>query len=212
MPHELDWICRMTERLRRGVSQPIGVGSTGKHSMRVFGNIFDVYLTHLYYRGEPLEEFEARFLDITAKYPWLVWEENGEILGYAYASRPFSRAAYSWIAEPSVYLKPEAKGRGIGRRLYAGLEALLRLQGYQVLYALITGENTASVAFHEKLGYRFLAEFPDCGFKFDRCLGVYWLEKRLKTVEIPKSFPTPFPQLRQDNQRISDILYKLSLS
>ncbi len=60
MPHELDWICRMTERLRRGVSQPIGVGSTGKHSMRVFGNIFDVYLTHLYYRGEPLEEFEAR--------------------------------------------------------------------------------------------------------------------------------------------------------
>lgn len=59
-PHELAWIQRMTAKLRAGVSQPIGIGSTGKHSMRDFGNIFDVYLTHLYYRGEPVEEFEAR--------------------------------------------------------------------------------------------------------------------------------------------------------
>ena len=53
-------------------------------------------------------DFMQRFLDITRQFPWLVWEENGEILGYTYASRPFPRAAYSWIAEPSVYLKPEA--------------------------------------------------------------------------------------------------------
>ena len=157
-------------------------------------------------------EFMQRFLSVTENFPWLVWEENGEILGYVYATRPFPRAAYSWIAEPSVYLKPEAKGRGIGRKLYAALEELLSLQGYQVLYALITGENTASVAFHQKLGYRHLALFPDCGFKFGRWLGVCWLEKRLKSVEIPNSFPTPFPQLRQDDQRISDILYNLSLS
>ena len=157
-------------------------------------------------------EFMQRFLDITRQFPWLVWEENGEILGYAYASRPFLRAAYSWIAEPSVYLKPEAKGRGIGRKLYTALEEILKIQGYQVLYALITQENAASVAFHEKLGYSMLSLFPQCGFKQGRWLGVYWLEKRLTPVEIPNSFPIPFSSLGQDSQRFSDILYNLSLS
>ena len=158
------------------------------------------------------KEFLQRFYTITRQYPWLVWEEEGRILGYAYAAPPYARAAYSWCAEPSVYLRPEARGRGIGRKLYAALEEILKLQGYQVLYALITEENTASLHFHEKHGYRISVLFPHCGFKFGRWLGVYWLEKRLKSVEIPKFFPTPFPQLRQDEQRISDILYSLSLS
>jgi phosphinothricin acetyltransferase len=158
------------------------------------------------------KEFMQRFYTITEQFPWLVWEENGEILGYAYAAPPYARAAYSWCAEPSVYLKPTARGRGIGRMLYAALEEILKIQGYQVLYALITQENDPSLAFHQKLGYEIKVLFPDCGFKFGRWLGVYWLEKRLKTVEIPKSFPTPFPKLGQDSQRISDILYKLSLS
>ena len=157
-------------------------------------------------------EFMQRFLDITRQFPWLVWEEDGQILGYAYAARPFPRAAYSWVAEPSVYLKMDARGRGIGRKLYAALEELLRLQGYQVLYAIITQENTASVAFHEKTGYKMLSLFPQCAYKFDRCLGIFWMEKRLCSVETPNSFPVPFPQLGQDSQKISDILYNLSLS
>ena len=158
------------------------------------------------------EEFLQRFLAVTAQFPWLVWEEDGRILGYAYAAPPYTRAAYRWCAEPSIYLKPEARGRGIGRKLYTALEELLKLQGYQVLYALITQENTSSLRFHEKRGYRKKVLFDDCGFKFGRWLGVYWLEKRLISVEIPKSFPISFPQLRQNNQRISDILYSLSLS
>ena len=158
------------------------------------------------------KEFMQRFYDITAQFPWLVWEEDGEILGYAYASYPYARAAYRWCAEPSVYLKPEAQGRKIGTNLYAALEEILKIQGYQVLYALITEENAPSLAFHEKLGYRKSVLFPSCGFKLGRWLGVYWLEKRLVSVETPKSFPTPFSQLRQDDQRISDILYNLSLS
>ena len=158
------------------------------------------------------KEFMQRFLTITQQFPWLVWEENGEILGYAYASPPYARAAYRWCAEPSVYLKPEAQGRKIGTKLYAALEEILKLQGYQVLYALITQENTPSLAFHKKLGYRENVLFPSCGFKHGRWLGVYWLEKRLKSVEIPNSFPTSFSKLGQDSQRFSDILYKLSLS
>ncbi len=156
--------------------------------------------------------FLQRFYDITAQFPWLVWEEEGKILGYAYASPPYARAAYSWCAEPSVYLRPEARGRGIGTKLYAALEEILKMQGYQVLYALITEENADSLRFHEKLGYQKCVLFPNCGFKFGRWLGVYWLEKRLISVEIPKSFPTPFPKLRQDEQSFSDILYNLSLS
>ena len=158
------------------------------------------------------KEFTRRLDTITEQFPWLVWEEDGEILGYAYASRPFPRAAYSWCAEPSIYLRPEAQGRGIGRKLYTALEEILKIQGFQVLYAIITQENTGSVAFHEKMGYQYLGNFPRCGFKQDRWLGITWMEKRLASCEIPNSFPTPFSRLGQDEQRISDILYSLSLS
>ena len=157
-------------------------------------------------------EFLARFRDITARFPWLVWEEAGHILGYAYASAPFQRAAYDWCAEPSVYLRPEARGKGIGRKLYAALEALLKAQGYQLLLAIITEENTASVAFHSRCGYRVNTVMENCGFKFGRWLGITWMEKRLFPVEIPKDSPVPWPLFGQDAQRIRDILDNLSLS
>ena len=159
-----------------------------------------------------LRSFTQRFLTITEKFPWLVWEENGEILGYAYASAPYERAAFSWCAEPSVYLRPDAQGRGIGRKLYEALEAILRKQGYQVLYALITDENEASIRFHQRCGYVQNVHFPDCGFKFGRWLGLVWMEKRLTSVELPKAFPVPFGKYCQDVQRNSDILDSLSLS
>ena len=159
-----------------------------------------------------VEEFTRRFRGITAQFPWLVYEEEGKILGYAYASAPYSRAAYAWCAEPSVYLRPEARGRGIGRKLYAALEQILALQGYQVLYVLITGENTDSLKFHEACGYRFSVLFPDCGYKFGRWLGVIWMEKRLKSVEIPINTPVSWSRIGQTSQKISDILDTLSLS
>ena len=159
-----------------------------------------------------LEAFTERFETITAKFPWLVWEEDGEISGYAYASPPYTRAAYSWCAEPTVYLRPEARGKSIAAKLYAALEMILKKQGYQVLYALVTSENAASLRFHEKCGYQRRVTFPDCGFKSGRWLGVIWMEKRLKSVEIPISAPTPWSVLSQDAQKIPDILYNLSLS
>ena len=157
-------------------------------------------------------EFSERFQKITAQFPWLVWEEEGEIWGYAYASPPYSRAAYSWCAEPSVYLKPQARGKGIGKLLYRALEQILLLQGYQVLYALITEENVSSRRFHEHCGYEFRVMFPSCGFKFGRWLGLVWMEKRLKSVEIPSNFPVSWSSIRQNQQKISDILDNLSLS
>ena len=109
------------------------------------------------------EEFLQRFRDLTVQFPWLVWEEDGKILGYAYGSAPFARAAYSWCAEDSIYLLPEAQGRGIGSRLCLALEKVLFYQGYQRIYALITAENKHSMAFHEKLGYTLRGTLPDAG-------------------------------------------------
>ncbi len=156
--------------------------------------------------------FLQRFYAITAQFPWLVWEEEGQVLGYAYASAPFERAAYRWCAEPSIYLDPRAQGRGIGTRLYAALEWILARQGYQVLYALITEENTPSIRFHEKLGYEIRMVLPDCGFKHGRWLGLVWMEKRLKIVHSPSAFPCSWMSIVQDAERFTYFLDSLSLS
>ena len=158
------------------------------------------------------EEFLARFRKYTAQFPWLVWEEEGKILGYAYGSAPFDRAAYSWCAESSVYLSADARGRGIGKKLYAVLEELLRRQGYRVLYALITSENAASLAFHSRCGFTPRAEFTRCGYKFGRWLGVHWYEKELNSVEFPSNMPVSWLSIGADVQKMNDILDILSLS
>ena len=147
------------------------------------------------YTVPTLAEFTDRFLGITAQFPWLVWEENGAVLGYAYGSLPFERAAYQWSAEASIYLCPEARGRGIGKSLYAALEEILKKQGYRKVYAIITTANEASVAFHKAVGYRHTATFPDCGYKFGQWYGTVWLEKDLNTWPAPPQPPIPVTEL-----------------
>ena len=164
------------------------------------------------YAVPTLEEFTARFDAITNQFPWLVWEENGAVLGYAYGSLPFDRAAYRWCSEASVYIAENARGRGIGKALYQALELCLAKQGYRNVYALVTTENEASLAFHQAVGYRETARFPDCGFKMGRWLGVVWLEKLLNSVETPSNFPEAFPALIQNVQNLPAILANLSLS
>ena len=158
------------------------------------------------------EEFLRRFRGITAQFPWLVWEEDGNVLGYAYAAKPFERAGYSWCAEPSIYLHEAARGREIGKALYAVLEAILEKQGYCVLYSLITGENLPSLRFHEKCGYEIRMELPECGRKFGRWLSLIWMEKRLKIGDNPSAFPLPWLSIVQDAETFRDILDSLSLS
>lgn len=164
------------------------------------------------YEAPTLEVLCLRFREITARFPWLVWEEDGRVLGYAYASAPFSRAAYQWCGEVSIYLHPCAHRKGIGRKLYTALERLLTVQGYQTVYAIITASNGGSLAFHAALGYRELARMPDCGFKMGRWQDVIWMEKRLKPVEIPSRTPVPWRQLVQSNSILTEILAKLTLS
>jgi len=158
------------------------------------------------------EEFTRRFLSITAQFPWLVWEEQGSVVGYAYGSLPFERAAYAWCAEVSIYLAPQVQGKGIGRALYTALEAIMKGQGYQTLYAIITEENTGSLAFHQRLGYHTQAVFPSCGMKFRRWLGVVWMEKRLNFVDIPSHPPISCSSFVENDEKFHNILATLSLS
>ena len=178
--------------------------------------IYGPYIEHTTASFEytvPSEEaFRERFLRVTKQFPWLVWEEHGRILGYAYASRPFERAAYQWCAEDSEYLLPEAHGKGIGKKLLTALEKILTYQGYRVVYSIITSENERSLAFHRHCGYTFLAEMPHCGVKFGKSLGIVWMEKRLSSVEIPSNPPVSWQEIGQSERSFSDILDILSLS
>lgn len=172
-----------------------------------------VTTTYTFEYDVPTEEaFLQRFRSITQQFPWLVWEEDGKILGYGYGSAPFERAAYRWCSETSVYLRPNAQGRGIGKKLYSALEKVLAYQGYQKNYALVTSENQTSLDFHRKMGYSHLAKFENCGFKFGRWLDVTWLEKQLNSVDFPSNFPTSWVSIIQDAKNFSYILDILSLS
>ena len=164
------------------------------------------------YTVPTLSDFTLRFQNITRQFPWLVWEEDDIILGYAYGSAPFERAAFGWCAEASVYLHPDAHRRGIGKALYGVLEELLKLQGYTKVYALVTTDNAPSMAFHLACGYRHLALFPDCGFKFGKWYGLYWLEKPLLSVTLPSKAPSAIGEVVNNHQNFTNILAKFPLS
>ena len=107
--------------------------------------------------------------------PWLVYEEAGKIIGYAYASKWASRAAYRFSVEVTVYLHHELGGNGFGTQLYRQLFSELKALGYHAVIGGITLPNPASVALHEKMGMTQAGRFNEVGFKFGRRLDVgYW--------------------------------------
>ena len=136
-------------------------------------------------------EIYAYFVEHTA----VSFEYETPTRGYIYAGAPFERAAYRWCAEISCYLAPEARGRGVGRQLYARTEEILRAQGYRTVYAVVTSANAPSMAFHKALGYREFAKFAACGFKNGAWYDVSWLEKRLQPDGAPERFPISWREL-----------------
>jgi phosphinothricin acetyltransferase len=100
-------------------------------------------------------------------YPWLVAESgDGSLLGYAYAARFRERPAYRFAVETSVYLRSGASGRGLGRRLYEPLLAILEDQGFTQAIAAITLPNDSSVRLHERLGFERAGTYRQVGWKF----------------------------------------------
>jgi L-amino acid N-acyltransferase YncA len=129
------------------------------------------------FEEEPVsvEAFRERIESITASYPWLVYEANGDIAGYVYASAWKARRAYRHAAESTVYLTPSHQGKGVGTTLYEHLIADLKARSVHCLMAGIALPNDASVALHEKIGFTKVANFREVGRKFDRWIDVaYW--------------------------------------
>lgn len=155
------------------------------------------------YEVPSLQEFASRIEHTLKKYPYLVAEKDGRIVGYAYAGSFNERAAYDWAVETSIYVDQNAKKMGIGRTLYEALEDVLKRQGILNLNACIGYPEHEdeyltknSVEFHAHLGYRFVGEFKQCGYKFGRWYNMVWMEKHIgEHGEIPVSV-VPVTELR----------------
>ena len=156
----------------------------------IYGQYIRTPITFEYELPSP-EEFAGRISSTLEQgYPYLVCEEAGVPLGYAYAHRIWARAAYQWGAELSIYLHPSAAGRGVGRRLYGALMELLRLQGVRTVYGVVTRGNPASEGLHQSLGFRTAALFQGAGYKNGAWHDVQWFEKLLAPAD-----PHPSPLL-----------------
>ena len=115
-----------------------------------------------------------------------IYEENGKIIGYAYANTFKDRAAYDWAVEMTIYMDKDSRHKGSGKKLYETLEKELKKQNITNLYACIGYPEVEdeyltknSVGYHEHLGYRFVGEFKKCGYKFNRWYNMVWMEKSL---------------------------------
>jgi phosphinothricin acetyltransferase len=131
-----------------------------------------------------VEEFAGRILQTLQRYPYIVAEENHEILGYAYTGPLKERAAYDWAVETSIYVKMGRTRGGIGKMLYASLEETSRRQHILNMNACIASPvvedeylTRNSIDFHEHLGYALVGTFHQCGFKFGRWYDMVWMEK-----------------------------------
>ena len=113
-----------------------------------------------------LETFTNKLNQIITNYPYIVYVENNEILGYAYGSRFRPRAAYDFVAESTVYVKHDAHGKQIGTKLYTELIRLLKQTDLHTVLGVLTIPNEASIKLHDKLGFEQVANLKEVGKKF----------------------------------------------
>ncbi len=143
----------------------------------------------------PTADEMRRRIEVTLqRYPWLVCERQGRVLGYAYAAAHSSRAAYQWSVDVSVYVHEEARRTGVGRALYASLFAALELQGFYNAYAGATLPNPASVGLHEAMGFRSVGVYREVGYKMGAWHDVVWwhlpLRERVADPDPPADLPS----------------------
>lgn len=136
-------------------------------------------------------QMRERIGEIARRFPWYVADDGG-VSGYAYGSAHRSRAAYRWSVDVSVYVAEDARGRGIGRLLYAKLLAELQSLGYRNAFAGIALPNDASIALHRSFGFELVGIYRNVGFKFGAWHDVAWWQLKLQNgAGIPEE-PRPF--------------------
>ena len=151
-----------------------------------------------------LDAFRCRMASIIGDYPYLVVEEDGSIVGFAYAHRLGERAAYAWNAELSIYFAPGYTSRGWGSVLFWALIDLLALQGVRNAYSLITVPNEASLALHEKLGFTLMGVQKEAGYKLGAWHDVAWLRMAIGDFS---AAPEPrMPLSAMDPDQVAEVL------
>ncbi len=124
-------------------------------------------------------EVERRIAAILPRYPYLVAEEDGRVVGYAYASEHRTRAAYRTSVDVTVYVAPGAQRRGVARRLYSHLLPAAASLGYHAAFAGIALPNLASVGLPEAMGFEPIGIYREVGRKFDAWHDVGWWQRLL---------------------------------
>jgi L-amino acid N-acyltransferase YncA len=144
-------------------------------------------------------EMESRMRGLWPTHPWLVAEQHGQLLGFAYAGPHRQREAYAWSVESSIYLRAQAQGSGLGKRLYQELLELLRRQGFRTVLAGVTMPNPASQALHQRLGFQQVGIYPAVGFKAGEWRSVLWLSMNFSGPEPTR--PLWLPEVDPENWR-----------
>jgi L-amino acid N-acyltransferase YncA len=148
-----------------------------------------------------VEAFAQRIASTLAARPWIVAEEDGRVIGYAYASPIKDRAAYQWSVEVAVYVAEGMRGRGVGRALYEALFRCLQGQGFVNAIGIIALPNQASIALHEALGFEKISHLKGIGFKLGAWHDSAWWQKRLAELPTTPKPPRPLASCRADAER-----------
>jgi len=144
-------------------------------------------------------EMADRIAATLTRYPWLVCESDGEIAGYAYATKHRERKAYQWSVDTSAYVHPRYWRRGIGGGLYRSLFAVLSAQGFVNAYAGIALPNPASVGLHESAGFQPVGIYRSVGYKLGAWHDVGWWERALQNHETAPREPLSLAALQSRN-------------
>lgn len=174
----------------KAINTPIILRTARPSDARRLVEIYAPYVTDtaisFEYEVPTVEEFQGRIEKTLERYPYIVAEKNGRILGYSYASAFVGRAAYDWSAELSIYLDMGVRRQGIGRRLYGAMEKILKEMHILNMNACIGWPKEEdehltknSVQFHEHMGFRWVGEFHNSGYKFGRWYNMVWMEKMI---------------------------------
>jgi phosphinothricin acetyltransferase len=139
--------------------------------------------------------FAKRIEVYQENWPWLIFEIDGIIAGYAYATKHRERTAYQWCVESSVYVNDDYQKRGIAKALYTALFSILKYQGCRNVYAGITLPNDKSISFHKKYGFMWIADYKNIGYKLSKWHTVSWWQMQLNDYSNEPEAPLKFPQV-----------------
>ena len=160
------------------------------------------------YEPPTREEFAGRIAHARGRYPYLLIEHEEEIFGFAFGHAFRERPAYDYAAEVTIYLRHDARHRGLGRIIYTALEEELGRMGVRSLYACValpSPEDECLTAdsprFHEALGYRRCGEFRNCGYKFGTWYTMVWMEKIIGGFPDRPAPLTAYPALLKDTAK-----------